>query len=83
MESSAHHDIPALGWCLYCILVYRACVVCGPFHGMLLMPLWVQIPLVQLLSCVQLFARISGNFVGRIKGAKCPFDLQFLTRDFS
>ena len=57
MESSAHHDIPALGWCLYCILVYRACVVCGPFHGMLLMPLWVQIPLVvQLLSCVQLFA---------------------------
>src|SRR5574337_2184169 len=23
---------------------------------------------------------ISGNFVGRIKGAKCPFDLQFLTR---
>ena len=26
---------------------------------------------------------ISGNFVGRIKGAKCPFDLQFLTRDFS
>ena len=21
---------------------------------------------------------ISGNFVGRIKGAKCPFDLQFL-----
>src|SRR5574337_151192 len=22
---------------------------------------------------------ISGNFVGRIKGAKCPFDLQFLT----
>ena len=28
-------------------------------------------------------AHISGNFVGRIKGAKCPFDLQFLTRDFS
>ena len=27
--------------------------------------------------------RISGNFVGRIKGAKCPFDLQFLTWDFS
>ena len=26
---------------------------------------------------------ISGNFVGRIKGAKCPFDLQFLTWDFS
>jgi len=25
---------------------------------------------------------ISGNFVGRIKGAKCPFDLQFLTWDF-
>ena len=26
---------------------------------------------------------ISGNFVGRIKGAKCPFDIQFLasTRD--
>lgn len=24
-----------------------------------------------------------GNFVGRIKGAKCPFDLQFLTWDFS
>ena len=23
-----------------------------------------------------------GNFVGRIKGAKCPFDLQFLTWDF-
>ena len=22
---------------------------------------------------------ISGNFVGRIKAAKCPFDLQFLT----
>ena len=22
---------------------------------------------------------MSGNFVGRIKGAKCPFDLQFLT----
>ena len=28
-------------------------------------------------------AGISGNFVGRIKGAKCPFDLQFLTWDFS
>ena len=27
--------------------------------------------------------RIAGNFVGRIKGAKCPFDLQFLTWDFS
>ena len=27
--------------------------------------------------------RISGNFVGRIKGAKCPFDLQLLTWDFS
>ena len=27
--------------------------------------------------------RIPGNFVGRIKGAKCPFDLQFLTWDFS
>ena len=27
--------------------------------------------------------RVSGNFVGRIKGAKCPFDLQFLTWDFS
>ena len=26
---------------------------------------------------------ISGNFVGRIKCAKCPFDLQFLTWDFS
>ena len=26
---------------------------------------------------------ISGNFVGRIKGAKGPFDLQFLTWDFS
>ena len=26
---------------------------------------------------------ISGNFVGRIKGAKWPFDLQFLTWDFS
>ena len=26
---------------------------------------------------------ISGNFVGRIKGAKCPFDLQFLTWDVS
>ena len=26
---------------------------------------------------------IWGNFVGRIKGAKCPFDLQFLTWDFS
>src|SRR5574340_1025273 len=26
---------------------------------------------------------ISGNFVGRIKGAKCPFDLEFLTWDFS
>ena len=26
---------------------------------------------------------ISRNFVGRIKGAKCPFDLQFLTWDFS
>ena len=26
---------------------------------------------------------ISGNFVGRIKSAKCPFDLQFLTWDFS
>ena len=24
-----------------------------------------------------------GEFVGRIKGAKCPFDLQFLTWDFS
>ena len=24
--------------------------------------------------------RISGNFVGRIKGAKCPFDLQFLLK---
>ena len=22
---------------------------------------------------------MSGNFVGRIQGAKCPFDLQFLT----
>src|SRR5574340_501467 len=28
-------------------------------------------------------AGISGNFVGGIKGAKCPFDLQFLTWDFS
>ena len=27
--------------------------------------------------------RVFGNFVGRIKGAKCPFDLQFLTWDFS
>ena len=26
---------------------------------------------------------ISGNFVGRLKGAKCPFDLQFLTWDLS
>ena len=26
---------------------------------------------------------ISGNFVGRIQGAKGPFDLQFLTWDFS
>ena len=26
---------------------------------------------------------ISGTFVGRIKGAKGPFDLQFLTWDFS
>ena len=26
---------------------------------------------------------ISGNFVGRIKGAKYRLDLQFLTRDFS
>ena len=26
---------------------------------------------------------VSGNFVGRIKGVKCPFDLQFLTWDFS
>ena len=26
---------------------------------------------------------ISGIFAGRIKGAKCPFDLQFLTWDFS
>ena len=26
---------------------------------------------------------ISGNFVSRIKGAKCPFDLQFLKWDFS
>ena len=26
---------------------------------------------------------VSGNFVGRIQGAKCPFDLQFLTWDFS
>ena len=26
---------------------------------------------------------ISGNFVGGIKGAKCPFDRQFLTWDFS
>ena len=26
---------------------------------------------------------ISGNSVGRIKGAKGPFDLQFLTWDFS
>ena len=25
----------------------------------------------------------TGNFAGRIKGAKCPFDLQFLTWDFS
>ena len=27
--------------------------------------------------------RLPGNFVGRIQGAKCPFDLQFLTWDFS
>ena len=27
--------------------------------------------------------RRSGNFVGRIQGAKGPFDLQFLTWDFS
>ena len=36
--------------------------------------------------CYQFLSRetgISGNFVGRIKGAKCPFDLQFLTWDFS
>ena len=26
---------------------------------------------------------LQANFVGRIKGAKCPFDLQFLTWDFS
>ena len=26
---------------------------------------------------------MSGHFVGRIKGAKCPFDPQFLTWDFS
>ena len=26
---------------------------------------------------------ISGNLVGRIKDAKCPFHLQFLTWDFS
>ena len=26
---------------------------------------------------------MSGHFVGRIKGDKCPFDLQFLTWDFS
>ena len=26
---------------------------------------------------------MTGNFVGRIKGAKGPFDLQFLTWDFS
>ena len=26
---------------------------------------------------------ITAGFVGRIKGAKCPFDLQFLTWDFS
>ena len=26
---------------------------------------------------------MSGNFVGRIKGAKYRLDLQFLTRDFS
>ena len=25
----------------------------------------------------------AGNFVGRIQGAKGPFDLQFLTWDFS
>ena len=38
--------------------------------------------------CVCVYAHtfytgISGNFVGRIQGAKCPFDLQFLTWDFS
>ena len=38
MESSAHCDTPAWGWCLYHILVYRACVVCGPFPGTLPMP---------------------------------------------
>ena len=27
--------------------------------------------------------KLPGYFVGRIKGAKCPFDLQFLTWDFS
>ena len=26
---------------------------------------------------------MSGNFLGRIQGAKCPFDLKFLTWDFS
>ena len=26
---------------------------------------------------------MSGHVVGRIKGTKCPFDLQFLTWDFS
>ena len=37
-------------------------------------------------GCILFLSRetgISGNFVGRIKGAKCPFDLQFLTWDFS
>ena len=56
MESSAHHDTTAWAWRPYCILGYSAGVVCGPFPGTLLMPLWVQIPLVQSLSYVHLFA---------------------------
>ena len=40
------------GWCLCCILVYKACVVCGPFPGTLLMPLWVQIPVPTAISGV-------------------------------
>ena len=35
------------------------------------------------ISICSLETGVSGNFVGRIKGAKCPFDLQFLTWDFS
>lgn len=40
------------GWYLCCLLVYRACVVCGPFPGTLLMPLRVQIPVPAAISGV-------------------------------